>query len=61
MNSYHIDQSGRVVKLVPTSIGCYGCLYRSNTFCKGKNKQPLDAGGNYISCLDGIFVEVVHD
>jgi hypothetical protein len=62
MSSYHIDQLGRVVKLVPNSMGCYGCLYYEvNYFCKRKNKRPLDAGGKFATCMGGIFVEVVHD
>jgi len=61
MSSYHIDQSGRVVKLAPNNIGCRGCLYHGDTFCRGRNKRPLDAGGNYIPCFKCIFVEVVHE
>jgi hypothetical protein len=35
MSSYHIDQSGRIVKQVPETKFCKGCLY-----------NPDNVGGN---------------
>jgi hypothetical protein len=71
MNSYHIDQLGRVVKQVPEVQTCKGCLYHSVVQANGVIRRcyygamPLEnrPRGGALLCIANrtIFVEVTHE
>jgi len=50
--TYHIDQSGRVVKQVPDTDGCNGCLYEHDRVSGTKNCEstaPVENEASYLS------------
>jgi len=63
MSSYHIDQLGRVVKLLIQSdrYSCNGCMYGDALSCVSTEERPVGENNQRASCVGGIFVEVTHE
>jgi hypothetical protein len=56
MSSYHIDQSGRVVKLVPETKFCKGCLYEHDRVGGTKDcgrTAPVESQEDWLSLCNG--------